>query len=85
MLCHSNPQSVAAVCDDLAFAAIMEACDLAESFALSAREAAWRGNRQLLECHLRELRAATVAAIGGYKLLSTPFGNDGGAPHASSV
>ena len=85
MLSRSDPHAVASACDDMALEFIMEASSAAASYADSATLAAWRGDRLLLERHLRELRAATVAAIGGYKQLSTRVGNDGGAPHDGSA
>jgi hypothetical protein len=54
------PQTVASVCDDLRFEAIIEATELAGSYAISAREAARRGERLTLGLHLRQLRLAAL-------------------------
>ncbi len=62
-------KSVASVCNDLAFDAISECCALAESYAASAREASWRGDRRLLAGHLAQLRACVVTALDAHKRL----------------
>ena len=62
---------VVGVCDDMVFDLLIETFDLAESYARSARESAWRGDRQLLACHLRQLRACVVTALDAQKQLST--------------
>jgi hypothetical protein len=56
-------------CRDLVFEAIQEPLNLASSYALSAREAAFRGSADTLEIHLRQLRTCVVAAIQIYKEL----------------
>jgi hypothetical protein len=61
-----SPEAIA-VGRDLVFEAIREQLDLAGSFALSAREAAFRGNAATLEIHLRQLRLCVVNAISTYK------------------
>ena len=58
------------VCDDMAFEAAFEALDSAVSYAISAREAAYRGNRKLLDGHLSELRLCVLTAIEARKRLS---------------
>jgi hypothetical protein len=63
-----SPEAVAAG-RDLAFEAIQETLDQATSFALSAREAAFRGNPATLAIHLRQLRLCTIDAIQIYKSL----------------
>ncbi len=70
--CPSNQARVAAACDDLALDAIMEACDLAASYARSAAEAAWRGDRRLLAGHLSQLRSCTVTALDAHARLGAP-------------
>ena len=73
----ASPSEVArlkSACDDMAFEAIYEALDLAASCAVSGREAAYRGNRQLLESHLRELRLCILTAFEAHKRLSKSEG-----------
>lgn len=57
------PDSIARACDDLRFEAIVETTALAESYARSAAEAAWRGDKLTLRVHLDQLRLTTIAAI----------------------
>ena len=64
-----SPVPVTAACNDLAFDAIIESCDLAVSYAVSAREAAWRGDRRLLAGHLAQLRACVVTALDAHRQL----------------
>jgi hypothetical protein len=54
---------------DLMFGAIVETADLAASYARSAAEAAWRGDRLTPGVHLRQLRLATIAALRTYNEL----------------
>jgi hypothetical protein len=63
-----SPEAIA-VGRDLVFEAIQEQLDRAGSFALSAREAAFRGNPATLEIHLRQLRLCVLDAISTYKEL----------------
>jgi hypothetical protein len=65
------PQSAAAVsaANDLAFEAIIESAELAASYAISVREAAYRGDKTLLGMHLAQLRLTTISAIQTYKML----------------
>jgi hypothetical protein len=65
-----SPPTAKTVCDDLAFVAIVEATDLAVSYATSAREAAWRGDRRLLAGHLAQLRLCVITALDAHKKLS---------------
>ena len=76
-LCPGNAERVTAVCDDMAYDAIAEACNLAASYARSAAEAAWRGDRQLCEGHLTQLRLCVLAALDARKHLATPEGANG--------
>jgi hypothetical protein len=64
----SSPAALSG-CRDLVFEAIQEPLDLASSYALSAKEAAFRGSAATLEIHLRQLRICVVAAIQIYKEL----------------
>jgi hypothetical protein len=48
---------------------IAETSDLAASYARSASEAAWRGDRLELGVHLQRLRLSTIAAIQTFKEL----------------
>ena len=50
----ASPSAIAAA-NDLTFAAIEETAGLAASYARSAAEAAWRGERRTLAVHLAEL------------------------------
>jgi hypothetical protein len=52
---------------DLAFEGLIEAGGLAESYARSLAEAAWRGDRSTVEIHLRQLRACVMATIDIFK------------------
>jgi hypothetical protein len=70
-----SPAPVTAVCNDLAFDAIVECCDLAASYARSAAEAAWRGDRWLLAGHLSQLRACVVTALDAHGRLDGPREN----------
>jgi hypothetical protein len=65
---NPSPEAIAAG-RDLVFEALQEQLDLAGSFALSAREAAFRGNPATLEIHLRQLRLCVVDALQTYKEL----------------
>ena len=69
MLSRSEPAPVASACADMCFEAIVETCDLAISYATSAREAAWRGDRRLLAGHLAQLRACVVTSLDAYRQL----------------
>ena len=70
MLSPSDPHAVASACADLCFEAIVECCELGASYAYSAREAAWRGDRLLLAGHLAQWRACVVAALDAHKRLA---------------
>jgi hypothetical protein len=54
---------------------IVEHVDLAASWARSAAEAAWRGNRSELRYYLHELRRATIGAIAAFKQLGSERGD----------
>jgi hypothetical protein len=45
----------------------MEATELASSYAISAREAAYRGDLALLKVHLAQLRLSTITALQTFK------------------
>ena len=83
MIASDNPspvalprQTVASVCDDLRLEAIFEAMELAGSYARSAAEAAWRGERLTLGVHLRQLRLATIAALQTFNELAADAGEN---------
>jgi hypothetical protein len=60
----SDPQAArVAALDHLRFDYIAEAFGYVQSFAVSAREAAWRGNRELLEVHARQTCDALKSAL----------------------
>ena len=58
----SSPAALSA-CRDLIFEAIQEPLNLASSYALSAREVAFRGSAATLEIHLHQLRLCVLNAI----------------------
>jgi hypothetical protein len=64
----ANPSAVAAA-NGFTFTAIEEAADKAASYARSAAEAAWRGDRLILGVHLAQLRLTTIEAIRLFKSL----------------
>ena len=74
---HSDPHAVASASADLCFDAIVECCELAASYANSAREAAWRGDRQLLAGHLAQLRLTVITSLDAHRRLSAIL--EGGA------
>jgi hypothetical protein len=53
----------ASAVNDLGFDLIVETADRAASYAHSASEAAWRGDRLTLGVHMRQLRLCVIAAI----------------------
>jgi hypothetical protein len=62
------------VCDEARLELIIEAADLAGSYARSAAEAAFRDDRHELGVHLRQLRLATIAALKTYNELAPAAG-----------
>jgi hypothetical protein len=62
-------QKAFALCDRLRFELISETMDLAASYATSAREATWRGDRETLELHIKQVRLSLLTAIETFKLL----------------
>jgi len=60
--------------DNQRFGAIEEFCDLASSYARSASEAAWRGDRLTLRTHLVQLRLTTQNALQVFNSLGKPAG-----------
>jgi hypothetical protein len=69
-----NPPPIQTALDDLRLDAIVEFADLAASYARSASEAAWRGERLLLRCHLQQLRMATRDALQTFNSLGKEAG-----------
>ena len=69
--------AIKSACDDMVFEAIIDTCDLAASYARSASEAAWRGDRRLLAGHLAQLRLTVITALDFHKRLGAL--PDGGA------
>jgi hypothetical protein len=55
---------------NLTYEALVESAGIAESYARSLGEAAWRGDAVTVETHLRQLRACVVAAIDVFKMLN---------------
>jgi hypothetical protein len=77
-----QPPSSAAIglCDRLRLELISETMDLAASYASSASQAAWRGDRATLELHLKQTRLSLLTAIETFKALSaSPSTNIGEA------
>jgi hypothetical protein len=67
-----NPPSEAGIraADDLILESICEFCGLAGSYAISASEAAPRGDRLTLRVHLMQLRLCVIEALKAHKDLS---------------
>ena len=59
------------VCRDLVFEALVDTASLTESFAISLREAAWRGDERLVRLYLAQCRSTLLTAISQYKQLET--------------
>ncbi len=78
-LSPSCPPQTVATCDDLRLEAIVETAELAGSYARSAAEAAWRGDRLELDVHLRQLRLVTIAALKTFNELGAEAGAKAGA------
>jgi hypothetical protein len=57
------------------FCAVIEHADLAASWARSAAEAAWRGERTELRYYLNQMRLATISAISVFKQLGSDDGD----------
>jgi hypothetical protein len=70
-LVSADPLAIASVADDLRLEMIVETSELAASYARSAAEAAWRGDRLELDVHLQRLRLSTIAAIQTFKELGS--------------
>jgi hypothetical protein len=60
----------ASAVNDLQLDLIGETIELAASYAFSASEAAWRGDKVTLGVHLRQLRLCVITAIQTFKELS---------------
>ncbi len=65
----ASSEAIGAV-NDLRFDYIAETCDLAGSYARSAAEAAFRGDRVTLHAHLAQLRLTVISALQTFKELS---------------
>jgi hypothetical protein len=74
-----SSEHAASAVSDLQFESVVETVDLAASYARSASEAAWRGDRMTLEVHLRQLRLCVIAAIQTFKELGDCAGGNAGA------
>ncbi len=75
---NSPAARCASAVSDLQFDLIVETVDLATSYARSASEAAWRGDRLTLGVHLRQLRLCVIAAIQTFKELGGEAGAKAG-------
>jgi hypothetical protein len=65
------PPALVDALDNLRLDAIVETTDLAASLALSAREAAWRGDRITLRVHLLQLRLSVIETLKTFKELGS--------------
>lgn len=65
----SRSEALRDIDDDLILTAIEETTDKVASYARSAAEAAWRGERRTLGIHLAQLRLTTIEAIRLFKSL----------------
>jgi hypothetical protein len=72
-LAPPSPAAVGAA-NNLCFEFIVEHCELAESYVPSAREAAWRGDRQTLGTHLTQLRLVIIAVLQTYREIADVAG-----------
>ena len=63
-----SPEAVSAA-HDLTFEALEETAALAESYARSLGEAAWRAESVTVKAHVLQLRACIVAVIGTFNEL----------------
>lgn len=72
-----SPEAIS-VAHDLAYDALTETAALAEAYARSLGEAAWRADKITVEVHLRQLRACVVAGIDTFRKLDGS-GKGGGA------
>jgi hypothetical protein len=70
-------RAAVSVCDDLRFEVILETLALVESYARSAAEAAWRGDRLTLKTHLQQVRLSAITAIQIFKELGQQHGGEG--------
>ncbi len=77
----SAPPSPAAIgaANDLCYHSIVEHCELAASYAWSAREAAWRGDRHTLGAHLRQVRLVVIALLQTYNSIADAAAEKQGA------
>lgn len=66
------------LCDRLRFQLISETLDLISSYATSGAEAAWRGDRAMLELHLKQTRLSLLTAIETFKALGASFNTNTG-------
>jgi hypothetical protein len=70
------PPAAISACDNLRFEVIIETSALAQRFARSATETAWRGDRLRLGTHLQEVPLSAITAIQIFKGLGQHFGGD---------
>jgi hypothetical protein len=72
------PREAEETCDEAQsnsqLVSIIEHADLAASWARSAAEAAWRGNRSELRYYLHQMRLTTMGAIAVFKQLGSENG-----------
>jgi hypothetical protein len=74
----ASPEAIAAA-RDLVSEGLVETGSLAESYARSLTEAAWRGDQPTVEVHLRQLRACVFAGIDFFKRFDAVDARGGGA------
>jgi hypothetical protein len=56
-------------CNNLCYESLVETCDLAGSYARSAAEAAWHGDKLTVDVSVHQLRLCTIEAIRLFKSL----------------
>jgi hypothetical protein len=64
------PPAAVSVCDNVRFEVFLQTLAPAESYARSAAEAAWHGDRLTLGTHLRQVRLSASTAVRIFKELS---------------
>jgi hypothetical protein len=79
----ASPEAIVAA-RDLVFEGLVEAGSLAESYARSLTEAAWRGDQTTVEVHLRQLCACVVAGIDFFKRFDAVDARGVAGPKAAS-
>ena len=66
-----TPEAAAAA-DDMRLEAIVETMELAASYAIAGREAAWRGDTLELGVHVRQLRECVGLVVEVFNAMEAP-------------